>query len=342
MTSIKKYYLFARERMIKVLVRQAPAPPIAGSVSSILVISEPRLGDTALEIPAFREIRSAFPDAVLGIVASAQLHPLLHWACMPNLLLDYSEAKKVCERNWDVAIDMTGDYHLRPAMLAAASRAPVRIGFEYAGRGRFFNIPLSVSCAEHMADRYMRPLRAMGIEENRGQPLTLPSNGGFSVGIHPGAHHPTQRWPSTYYGDLIRSIHAGGRSCVVFGSEAERDLVEEVVRLSGGVATPEINTSGVMDLVERLRSINVLICNNSGPLHLAGLLGVPTLSFMGPTMKQRWWPRHGKAVVLRRDDLSCIGCNLGHCKVGTLACMTEITPAMALEAFLRLADELEE
>ena len=136
---IKRLYLALRRAALRILVRP-PAIP-AGSPgepwSAVLVISERRLGDVSLEIPAIRSLRSACPNAVLGIVAPKNLHPLLEWACRPDILFDYSNRKEIRSQEWDAAIDLTCDYHLEPALLAAGSRAPLRIGFAYAGRERF-------------------------------------------------------------------------------------------------------------------------------------------------------------------------------------------------------------
>jgi heptosyltransferase-2 len=337
MPAIKKYYLALREAILFTLVRTPHSVAMGESISAILVISEPRLGDVSLAIPALRELRAAFPGATLGIVASRSLHPLLQWGCGPDILLDYSQTEQVRKRKWDVAIDLSGDYHLRSALTARSSRAPLRIGFEFAGRGCFFTVALPLRAAEHTAKRYMRAFEKIGVRscgeiQARARSL-LPGPG--RVGIHPGAHHATQRWPAAYYADLIRKINQTGAGCVVLGARSEWHLVEQVVELSAGAATA-IHTGGVMDLVENLRSLNLLVCNNSGPLHLAGLLGVPTLSFMGPTVKAGWWPLGAGSIVLRRDELPCIGCNQGRCKLGTRACMTEISPDTAFEAFLRL------
>ena len=43
-------------------------------------------------------------------------------------------------------------------------------------------------------------------------------------------------------------------------------------------------------LATEIARLDVLLCNNSGPLHIAGALGVPTLSTLGPTNRAMWWP----------------------------------------------------
>ena len=70
--------------------------------------------------------------------------------------------------------------------------------------------------------------------------------------------------------------------------------------------------------------------------NLAGLPGIPTLSFMGPTVKDRWSPLGRNSIVLRRDGIPCIGCNRGTCRTGARECMTGISPDRAYDGYVRL------
>jgi heptosyltransferase-2 len=308
-------------------------------LTSLVVISERRLGDLCLEIPVLRKFRLHYPHASFAVVAPRDLQPLIRWSCQPDLLLDFDESVQLRNRAWDAAIDLTRDYHLKPAQISASTGAPVRIGFEYGGRGRYFSAALALPETEHSATAYARPFKLIGIDEGDGDrdglSLSLPDTGDkYAVGIHPGAHHATQRWPADYFAQLIRMLHSAGNTCLVFAAATEERLAESIVEGSGKVAALLI-TNDTMHLASAIRNVDVLVCNNSGPLHLAGLLGTPALSFMGPTVKEKWWPLAGNAVVLRRDQLPCIGCNLGYCKIRTHACMMEITPASAFAEYNR-------
>jgi ADP-heptose:LPS heptosyltransferase len=336
-TLIKPVYLGLRGFLIRVFIRSGPPPRIPEQVRSLLVIADRRLGDLCLAIPAIQCLRDAYPNATLAVLAPAYLHPLVQWACRPNMMLDWTETAKAESQGWDLATD----YDLKSARLARATNAPVRIGFDAYGKGRYFNIPLSWKPAQHMAETYAQVLAPLGVAF-RPPPLPrvipaepLPGVHRHRVVVHPGAHHQTQRWPVDYFAELIRRIRGGGESCLVVGAEDERGMVETIAKLAGDGAEAAI-AADVLQLAATFRMSEVVICNNSGPLHLASLLGVPTLSFMGPTDKTRWSPLGENNVVLRRDALPCIGCNSGHCRIGTHACMQEISPDDALAGYLRL------
>jgi ADP-heptose:LPS heptosyltransferase len=340
---IKGTYLRLRKAALTALVRKAQNPNCPHPLTSLVVVSESRLGDICLEIPVLRKFRLNYPHTFFAIVAPRDLQPLIRLSCQPDLLLDFGESAHLRNRAWDVAIDLTRDYHLKPARITASTCAPIRMGFEYGGRGRYFSRSLALPEAEHSSRTYTRPFKLIGMEEGTADlndfSLSLPDIGDkYAVGIHPGAHHRTQRWPPNYFAQLIRLLHSAGHTCVVFGAGTEQRLAGGIVERSGKVARLLI-TNDPIRLASAIRNVDVLVCNNSGPLHLAGLVGTPTLSFMGPTVKEKWWPLAGNAVVLRRDQLPCIGCNLGYCKIRTHACMMEITPAAAFAEYNRFKSE---
>ena len=68
-------------------------------------------------------------------------------------------------------------------------------------------------------------------------------------------------------------------------------------------------------------------------------IGTPTISFMGPTIKERWMPIGNIHTVLRIDNLPCIGCSLGYCKIKMHDCMCLITAAMVMGAVENLINK---
>jgi len=336
---IKPVYLGLRGLGLKVFVRSDRGLALPQHISSLLVITDSRLGDVCLAIPVLQSLRSAYPQANFAVVLPQYLHGLVQWSCRPDIVFDGRDARIRQQARWDVAIDLSTDYFLKPAQLAWHSGARVRIGFDYSDRGVYFTHPIAAPPPdEHAQVTYTKVLDALGIPFKRTALPSLTGNAATAVNsatiaVHPGAHHPTQRWPAEHFAELIKRIQRGGEHCMVLGSSREKDLVSTVARLAMG-ATCMI-TDDVLELAAVLQNSSMLICNNSGPLHLAGLLGIPTLSFMGPTVKSRWWPLGSDAIVLRRDDLLCIGCNLGYCKIRTHACMKEITAEQAFAAYNR-------
>ena len=123
---------------------------------------------------------------------------------------------------------------------------------------------------------------------------------------------------------------------LLFGGPGDEGIVDRILSLTR-TRIARCLTTDIRLFAARLSHCRLLVCNNSGPLHVASALGIPTVSFMGPTVRQRWVPRGERHVVLRVDDLPCIGCNAGICRVGTHDCMRNIRPERVMEVIREAA-----
>ncbi|MBK5100503.1 MAG: glycosyltransferase family 9 protein [Desulfobacteraceae bacterium] len=260
-------------------------------------------------------------------------------------------------RHFDLAIDPYTDYELKTAWLAGLSGAAHRIGYAAFGREFFFNCPSpKIEEHKHFVDDALNLLKHIGIpSENRNPAIYLAADeqawagqwlkengfhGNKIVAIHPGAYYETQRWLTEYYAELILLIRRQTQTGIIlFGGPSDAKVVKDI--------TSKINVDVCVSIQEDIRKFfailshcQLLVCNNSGPLHCAVALNIPTISFMGPTNKNRWMPIGDIHKVFRIDDLPCIGCNLGYCKIITHDCMRLITPIMirrAIYQFLNIS-----
>jgi ADP-heptose:LPS heptosyltransferase len=152
------------------------------------------------------------------------------------------------------------------------------------------------------------------------------------VGIHPGAYYESQRWPIEYFVELINLLQADGKADVLlFGGPDDKPLCQ-MIEIKAATAVGSFPASDIREFSALLAFCQVFVCNNSGPLHMAVALNVPTVSTMGPTVKSCWMPIGDFHKVFRMDQLPCIGCNLGYCKIKTHDCMRLITPVMVFQA----------
>ena len=157
--------------------------------------------------------------------------------------------------------------------------------------------------------------------------------GELLIGIHPGAYYESQRWLPERFVELADQLcKMKALDLIYFGGPEDEALVNEIC-LKINKEVPIYIANDLRKFAALLSCCGILICNNSGPLHMAVALGTPTISFMGPTVKEKWMPMGGNIhKVLRIDDLPCIGCNLGYCKIKTHDCMRLITSSMVLGA----------
>ncbi|HEX6938548.1 MAG TPA: glycosyltransferase family 9 protein [Longimicrobiales bacterium] len=135
--------------------------------------------------------------------------------------------------------------------------------------------------------------------------------GGPVIGIFPGGNASSRRWEPDRYAAVARRLAAGGARVVVFGGPAERALAAEV---AGDVA---VNMAGRTDLpllAAGLEACDLLVTNDTGPLHLAAAVGTPTVSLWGAGDPAVTGPLGAGHVVLRRPDLPCAPCVKNVCR----------------------------
>ncbi|HQN18533.1 MAG TPA: glycosyltransferase family 9 protein [Syntrophobacteraceae bacterium] len=356
---IKTGYLTIRGDALRAFAPVIQKQPLSAlePIQNILFIRVDRVGDMVLSTPVFATAKKAFPEAHLVVLASPMNAPILKnnphvdevilYDCSSSLGGNLHLLRSLRKRHFDLTVDLHDDDDLKTAWLSWMICSTHRIG--YAGHGREIFLHQSLPRGDgksHFVNRALELLKDVGIDPVQTAPAIYLDDQERSwskqwiadrelreaklIGIHPGAYYPTQRWPTEYYAELIRLIHeCVGAEVILLGGPSDRDVIDEILsRVPFSIVTAI--DSNIRRFFSILPHCRILVCNNSGPLHCAAALGVPTISFMGPTVKERWMPVGNMHYLLRRDDLPCIGCNLGYCKIKTHACMQTITPETVL------------
>jgi lipopolysaccharide heptosyltransferase II len=332
----------------------------------IIFIRTDRIGDMVLSTPAFKAIKMAFPDAALTVLASRANYPLIQSDPYVNEILVHDSSaglketarmvRRLRSRRFDAVIDPMTGYDAQTAFLSYLTQAETRVGFVGFGREVFFSAPVQLSEPRPgIVDLHLALLTRMGIHCSGIEPelflreeeikrarrwvRRVAPEGERIIGLHPGAHYATQRWGIRNYAALVELLMKNtGLKPVVLGGPADIPLVKGILARTNDSA-PAVFSSDLRELMALISQIDVLVCNNSGPLHIAAALKVPTVSFMGPTAKSLWTPSGSRHRVLRANDLDCIGCNNGVCRRATMECMQRLTPEMAREALAELLNQ---
>jgi len=332
---------------------------LSSRIKKILFIRIDRIGDLVLSTPALRVLKQRFPQSELVVLVSPSNQSLLLNNPYVDKVFAYDKRERLVDKigviqqlrghGFDLAIDPYPDYEVKTALVALLSGAKRRIGYSSYGRDVFFSLkgPGLVK-DKHQIDLTLDILRPLGVGMNDKKPeifltndekqwarnwLRQRSAGGKPiVGIHPGAYYESQKWPPDSFAEVARRLRENKRlDVIIFGGLGDKDLVEHINSMTSEDTLTHVQ-GDLRQFAALLSHCTLLICNNSGPLHVAVALGVPTISFMGPTNKERWMPIGDIHKVLRIDDLPCIGCNMGYCKIETHDCMRLISPSMVTEA----------
>lgn len=332
------------------------------STRSIFVVSLKRIGDAILSIPTFRAIKESIPKSLVTVYADPYIQDILE--CIPEVdaIIPYKkrssflkkarQVRKLTYNAFDLAVDLTCDYTLEGALWTFLSGAGYRVGYDTRKRGFLFNRPLKPEPeGKHIIDEILTIVQSIGLE-TRKKSLSLSASkeaeetiqkflrekgvksGEMLIGIHPGGYYITQRWLPERFAEVAnRLIQKHKARIILMGGPKEEKLIAEI---EAGMTQQPISVVNqpLGNLLALIQACQLLICNNSGPLHMATAVGTPTVSTMGPTIPERWWPRGDEHQVIRKN-LPCMPCNEGYCRLKTLDCMKSITVEDMLKAVER-------
>ena len=327
------------------------------SIRKILIIRLDRIGDMVMTTPIFRALKEKWPDAQITVLTNPVNQNIVINNPFIDCILEYDRGNKhrsmgdrliffrsIRKKKFDLVIDPYLDYELKTSFITRFLGKKFRLGFEFAGRGICYNIrynpnvfPVSTE-KRHMIDYYLDLVTCLGIEAKQKEPEIFLSTDEKEnaykllekaevdpeskiIGIHPGGNYQSQRWPIKRFAaisdHLITNYNA---KVVLFAGQAEKQLLSEFRDYA--IKTPIfLYDLSLREFMSTLSHCSLLLCNNSGPLHIATALNIPTVSTMGPTIPYHWWPCGNNHIVLR-EDLDCSPCKKGICK--THECMEQI------------------
>jgi lipopolysaccharide heptosyltransferase II len=349
---LKPVVLTIREALLRLmapLLFRARREFFGEHIDRILVIRIDGIGDLVLSLPAIRALRQRFPSAHITVMASKANGDLIREAADINEMIIYRKGMDLKSLGFDLVFDFLDNYALKTARLAYSIKARYRVGFDIKGRGVFFNVKARQPDAHrHYVDAMLDLVALVGAEtDNRFPELKVPSAAGDEavqflasheiregdriVCIHPGAKHWTGRWLPERFARLADELARTQSAKVIFLGGPDDD--PQINQIKTMVKEKALFYTGrplqsVAALISRSR---LLICNNSGLLHVACALNIPTVSTMGPTLPKKWWPV-GPGNIVLRQDLPCIGCGKGYCRIITHDCMRKISVEDMLEA----------
>lgn len=331
---LKPVYLWSRSLLLAcagLLIKGSVPAGYVPAPRKLLFIRIDRLGDMVMSTPVLRAIKARSPSVRLTVLASAVNAPLLAGNPFVDEVIVWNPGRTwlgalVCLRHlhaagFDAVIDPLPEYDLETALIAFFSGASYRLGYDIAGRGALFSVAVRPpDQALHFIEETFYLVKAMGIEQRGEKPELFSTPGAETaaarileesgvgalplIAVHPGGHYASQRWPAERFAAVVAWLLIKYKAAVLLIGSASEGGPLAVIELAVSAGRGQKCVVKAVDLpadvlAALLRRCVLFVGNNSGPLHMAGALGVPAVSTMGPTDPVRWSPRGAGQAVLK-------------------------------------------
>ncbi len=308
----------------------------------LLVRSSNWLGDAVMSIPAVEACKTGRPDLHLTVLTPAKLAAL--WRRVPAvdevIAIEPGESplalSKRVKKQFDAAVLFPNS--LRSALEARALGVRHVVG--YPGHQRRWLLrrvpPFNPESAGHHANRFMRLVAFCGANVSPHGPTFLPRKKNPSakprIGVCPGAEYgPAKRWPAGRFAAAMREFQAKTPAgWILFGVAGDAESGEIIERALDFAIDNRIGRTSLDGLMDELAACDALLTNDTGTMHLAAFLGVPTVAIFGSTEPELTSPL-GDFHRILRHKVECSPCFLRECPID-FRCMTRIEPSEAAEA----------
>lgn len=361
---------------------------------NILIISLQGLGDLLLTTPLLHGLKSAYPASKLTVLTFEANRDILNdnqdvdeivvfeKAQKENIFKILNLTGKIRNRHFDLAI-CAYPSGLRSAFIAYLGGVSERLGqglSQFKGLGWLFTRQVPITEIKHAVLMNMDFLKLLDVAPKEARPEVklhvsdrdlkfardfLRSNGitesDLVVAIHAGGGELTaayRNWPLDRFAKVADALAERYKAKIIFiggrDDESSVTIVTKAMKQKALVATGQMSLGQTAAL---LTEVKLLLCNNSGPMHIAAALNVRTVSIFG-SADQRIHRPWGEGHVVLQNPLECSPCYYPtfrdtleetkrktswvgkrfKCRAGDYRCLTSITTDQVVEAVGRIIE----
>lgn len=347
--------------LLAILTKRKRRLPIE-NIKKILIIKLAAIGDSILLIPTLRTLKKTFPKAEITFICSqinisvikkipyvdkiidCNVHSFLR-----NPLLFFKFITELRKEKYELVIDV-GQWERINAIFTMLSRADYTIGFKTEGQLKHFGYDSIVdhSRTKHELENFLDLLVPVGInitEEDKKLEYFLNKEdynfagnfwetnefeGKTVICLHPGCgeNGKPREWEVQNYIDLGKRLveYDDNIRILITGASHEEERCAEI---ANGIGMNVCNTAGQFSLnnvVALVQKSKLIVCSNTGMLHIASCVGTKTMGLHGPTNPAKWGSYNKNAVLIQSDKFCSPCLYLGHdygCQVPQ--CMAHIS-----------------
>jgi heptosyltransferase II len=322
-------------------------------VNTILFITLSNLGDIILTTPVITKLHREFPLALIDVVTGPPGEPIFKsYTAVRDVIVRrkrstfserISEIRTWRDRKYDVVVDLKNS--LVPYLTASK---------------RHTSLFLRERSGEHKRDTHLSRLRSLGVDNREGADFFIPVSreemeftsgvlagavtstgfGGKTVIVNPGAKSHLKRWGCAKYASLAdRLISELGCTVLVTGNEDDKDVVKNTLKKMEQRPVDICGKTSLGSLFEVMRRSDLVITNDSAPLHVASAANAPTIAVFGPSDERKYGPLAEKSVVVK-PSVPCRPCEKALCATGPdEGCISGISVDEVFAAAKRILQE---
>ncbi len=336
-----------------------------------LIVKMSALGDVVQSLPVAVAIKSQLPGARVDWIVERPSAPLLvgHPA-LDRVLVSprhemfgengklISPVRRFIRELRQVRYDVVLDLHqlMKSAIFVALSRGACKVGWR-GGKEPLAAWPLSerlppYDIERHALDRYLDILEPLGLmrparpdyglapraparEAARRLEERIPGKGPLVL-LHPVAKWESKLWPPSHWVELARGLLERGVRLALTGAAEDRKVTASIARACGEGVLDLAGHTELPQLAALITRARIMVCTDTGVMHLAAALGTPVVALFGPTAPWRTGP-YGPGHTVLRLGLACSPCFQRQC--AKPRCLEELGPGMVLEAAVSALEE---
>ena len=336
-------------------------------IHDVLIRGTNWIGDVVMTFPTIAAVRETLSTARITVLVKPWVADLVRMHPAVDEVLVYERpgrhegaggilklARELRARRFDAAILLQNA--IEAAIIARLAGIPVRAGYSTDARGLLLTHPVRLEArikSVHQSLYYVEMLEALGFTPSRAPLALTPTEAqriaaeqhlarfGIAgrrpiVGMAPGAAYgPAKRWFADRFAAVADRL-AQRHACpiLLFGSDGDRASTEAV---QSAAETPLVDIAGrtnLSDAIALIARCDLFITNDSGLMHVAGALGVPTVAIFGSTNPKTTYPL-GERISLIRKPVDCSPCLKQECPTD-FRCMNLVTVDEVVDESLRL------
>ena len=329
-----------------------------------LIVAPAWIGDAVMAQPLFVRLQQHLPGLQLDALAPRWVAPVLQRMPQIGEVIDnpfahgelslaarYRLARELAKKGYQRAYVLPNS--AKSSLIPWLAAIPERIGFTGESRYGLINRrhALDPIALPQMSERFAQLAEAPGAPLPR--PLPLPrldstaaqqAQARDALGLAPaekiavfcpGAEYgPAKRWPARHFATLADELGRRGYAVWLLGSAKDRPVGDEIVRLaSAGTPLNLCGTTSLAQAIDLIAAASVVVCNDSGLMHVAAALDRPLVAVYGSSSPGFTPPLSPRAQIISLQ-LPCSPCFKRECPLGHLDCLNRLEPPRVLAACL--------